>query len=242
MNEEILKDILKEMAKPPKHEIGFVEARRTINDGLVILGMTATDILGFAKEANETKARRSRGSQAWFKKMYEDGWRYAGNFEYEGLLHKGFVVMERELPNKRLEQLIENLTEEKVIRTSSALEIDRGPELPGIVAVPGSLKSVKPIEERMETTHKALKKMGYKEDEISEYYTPEVLPIKIPIKLIEKVKEPKEGFEPDIADFILDAQKGMKSLEEQFFDETGRNAIWRGNETKGFKNWKENRD
>jgi len=109
MNEEILKEILKEMAKPRKWEVGFVEARRTINDGLIILGMNATDILGFAKEENETKVRRTRGSQAWYKKMYEDGWRYAGNFEYEGLLHKGFVVMEREIPNKRLEQLIEQL-------------------------------------------------------------------------------------------------------------------------------------
>jgi len=240
MNEEILKEILKEMAKPPKHEVGFVEARRTINDGLVILGMTATDILGFAKEANETRARRSRGSQAWFKKMYEDGWRYAGNFEYEGLLHAGFIIMERELPNKRLEQLIESLSKEDKDPfqiDTPILGIDKGPELPGRITLKDGV-----VQPKEKTELEIIKKKAEKFDSLKEYYTPKVPPIKIPYKLIEKVKEPKEGFEPDIDALIGESQKGMKSLEELFFDETGRNAIWRGNETKGFKNWKENRD
>jgi len=52
------------------------------------------------------------------------------------------------------------------------------------------------------------------------------------------VKEPREGFESEINDFIEDAQKEMKNWEEIFFDETGRNAVWRGKETKAFKIWK----
>ena len=231
MNEEILKEILKEMAKPPKHEVGFVEARRTINDGLVILGMTATDILGFAKEANETRARRSRGSQAWFKKMYEDGWRYAGNFEYEGLLHAGFIIMEREVPNKRLEQLIESLSKEDKDPfqiDTPILGIDKGPELPGRITLKDGVVQPKiQITREISTPFKNVGEgVGIKD-----------------VKIIPKeILEPKEGFEPDIDALIGESQKGMKSLEELFFDGTGKNAIWRGKETKAFAQWKQDRD
>ena len=88
-----LKEILKELSKPKKYEPGFVDARRIISDGLSIIGMDSTDILGFAKEANENRARRVKGAQAWYKKMYQDGWRFVGAFEYEGLTYNGFVVM-----------------------------------------------------------------------------------------------------------------------------------------------------
>jgi len=223
MNEEILKEILKEMAKPRKWEVGFVEARRTINDGLIILGMNATDILGFAKEENETKVRRTRGSQAWYKKMYEDGWRYAGNFEYEGLLHKGFVVMEREIPNKRLEQLIEQLiVEEIVIRPDDPmLFIDKGPDIS--LVTKDTVKS-----ERIGAVRKAY---------LKELEKSKLNPVVAPV-IPKFVKEPREGFESEINDFIEDAQKEMKNWEEIFFDETGRNAVWRGKETKAFKIWK----
>ena len=248
ISNEKLKEILKELSRPKKFEVGFVDARRVISDGLAIIGLDSTDILGFAKEANEVRTRRVKGAQAWFKKMYEDGWRFTGAFEYEGLLYNGFIVMERELPNKRLGELIETLADERVVRTSSALEIDRGPELPkgfrGLVAKPGSLEpkeEIPGIEERMETTHKALKSMGYKEDEITTFQ------IKIEKKgdlekAILKAREPKEGFDSELTDFIGDAQKEMKTLDTLFFDETGRNAIWKGKETKGFIKWKKDRD
>lgn len=216
IDNEKLKEILKELVRPPKFEVGFVDARRIISDGLSIIGLDSTDILGFAKDANETRERRVKGAQAWYKRMYEDGWKFAGAFEYEGLLYNGFVVMERELPNKRLGELIETLTDERVVRTGSAMELDRGPDLPGLVAVPGSLKPK--IEEKQE------------------------VPVHYPYDVIKEVKEPKEGFEDEIVDFIVNSQKGMKSLEELFFDETGKNAIWKGKETKGFKAWKGDRD
>ena len=228
-----LKEILKELIKPKKYEVGFVEARRVVDDGLAIIGLNATDILGFAKEANETRARRSKGAQAWFKRMYEDGWRFPGQFEYEGILHAGFILMERELPNKRLEELIETLDDETVVRTGSAMELDRGPELPKIVEInPDAIQPLPDVfkKERMEITHNALKEMGYKEEEITEYIVPKA------------VKEPKEGFEDELSDLITEYQTQVPTDEEQFFKDTGKNAVWRGKETKAFKSWKENRD
>ena len=82
ITKEKLKELLKEINRPKKYEIGFVDARRIISDGLSIIGLDATDILGFAKEANETRVRRVKGAQAWFKRMYQDGWRFGGAFEY----------------------------------------------------------------------------------------------------------------------------------------------------------------
>ena len=102
-------ELLMELNKPKKYEVGFVQPNVTVNDGLVMLGLTATDVLGFVRPAEDRRVRRSRGAQAWFKKMYEDGWRFAGNFEYEGLMNNGFVVMERELPNKVLNIIKEEL-------------------------------------------------------------------------------------------------------------------------------------
>jgi len=241
MNEEKLKEIIKELAKPKKFEVGFVDARRIINDGLALIGMNATDILGFVKEANETRVRRVKGAHSWFKKMYEDGWRFAGAFEYEGLLYNGFIIMEREIPNKRLQELIESLSDEKVVRTGSAMELDRGPELPKILSKeeyvkfhggkdprfaeinPDKLQTFIPIEKEKDLVRVAPGVYQKREDFEKE---------------VEKVREPKEGFESDISDFIGDAQKEMKSLEEIFFDKTGKNAIWRGKETKAFKDWK----
>ena len=232
---EKLVELLSELSKPKKYEVGYVQPNRTVNDGLNMIGVNANDILGFARTTEDRRVRRSRGAQAWFKKMYEDGWRYAGNFEYEGLLNNGFVVMERELPNKVLDAIREEL--EILIRDEEgekykhvpSPEILRG--LPGMTAVPGSLREgkieVKPVEERMETTRKALKKMGYKEEEITTYILPKL------------VKEPKEGFQDEGDEFIQGSAEDLKTLEQSYFDETGKKAIWRGKETKAFKSWKE---
>ena len=230
-NEKLL-EFFMELAKPKKYEVGYADGIRIVQDGLSILGLDASDILGFTKPANERSIRRLRGTQAWFKKMYEDGWRYTGTFEYEGLPYNGFVVMERELPNKTLDAIRDEIEvilkedeESQYIHVPNP-EILRGTEeLDERLKEAMSEKSTPyvPLDERMKTTKKALKKMGYKEDEIT----------------VMKAREPREGFESDINDFMVEATKEMKTLEEIFFDETGKNAVWHGKETKTFKQWKE---
>ena len=213
-NEKLL-EFFMEIAKPKKFEAGYVEAKLIVRDGLAILGLDATDILGFVKAPNERAIRRVRGAQAWFKKMYEGGWKYAGNFEYEGLLNNGFVIMERELPNKTLDAIRDEIEvilkedESKYIHVPKAIP----PEFRGMIAKTGSLRE--------------------SPDDLHPYPTVEELN-----KGIEKVREPKEGFESDVNNFMLEATKEMKTLEEIFFDETGKNAVWHGKETKTFKQWK----
>lgn len=198
-----------ELSKPKKFEIGFVQGNKIINDGLVTLGMNATDILGFAKPANERRIRKVRGAQAWFKNMYKNGWKYAGSFEQEGLLNNGFVVMERELPNKVLDAIREEL--QILLREDVLIVTPDAPMsfIPKIVEInPDKLQTVtfeKPGDLR---------------------------------KAILKAREPIEGFESDVNDFMIDAKKEMKTLEESFFEETGKKAIWRGKETIAFKSWK----
>ncbi len=224
IDKEKLKQILKELARPPKFEVGFVDARRVISDGLAIIGLDSTDILGFAKEENETIARRTKGAQAWFKRMYEDGWGFKGMFEYEGLrlLYGGFIIMERELPNKRLTELIETLTDEKVVRTSSEIEIDRGPELPELLKEAMSTKAIPYIP--LEKTPKSPAKIA---EEIADYVVPKT------------IKEPVKGFQAEIDEVIRNFQNAGPTLEEQFFEDTGKNAVWKGKETKAFIKWKE---
>jgi len=222
MNEKKFKgkllEFLMESSKPKKYEVGFVQGNRIVNDGLVILGMNATDILGFAKPENERRIRKVRGVQAWFKNMYENGWRYNGTFEQEGLLNNGFVVMERELPNKvldaireELEILLRNDEGEKYIHVPNP-DILKG--MGNIRSLPKSLEEMKPMS-------------GYVGDDM----------LRAEGKIPKAVKEPREGFESDVNDFMLDAKKEMKTAEELFFDETGKNAIWRGKETIAFKEW-----
>lgn len=228
---EKLLEFLVELGKPKKYEAGYADGSRIIQDGLRILGMDANDILGFTKAPNEIRIRKVRGSQAWFNSMYANGWRYAAKFEYEGLSHNGFYIMYRELPNltlnairEELEVMLRDDEREKYIHVPNP-EILRGSEIP-------------PIEERMETTHKALKAMGYKEEEIVEqkFKNEMIGPV------YKAVKEPREGFESDVSNFMLDAQKEMKTDEELFFGETGKKAVWHGKETKAFKLWKEGLD
>ncbi|KKM75146.1 hypothetical protein LCGC14_1393140, partial [marine sediment metagenome] len=119
-NEKLL-EFFMELAKPKKYEVGYADGIRIVQDGLSILGLDASDILGFTKPANERSIRRLRGTQAWFKKMYEDGWRYTGTFEYEGLPYNGFVVMERELPNKTLDAIRDEI--EVILATSANVDI-----------------------------------------------------------------------------------------------------------------------
>lgn len=235
---EKLLELLMELSKAKKREVGFVEAKTIVRDGLSILGLDANDILGFAKAPNERKIRRVRGSQAWFKKMYESGWKYAGNFEYEGLINNGFIVMERELPNLTLNAIREEL--EAVLKEDEDSYIHiPGPEfrgLPGMIAVPGSLKTVKGsfVSKDIPDSVKAVR----------DPYLKEIMKIVgKDRKIIPKaVKEPKEGFESEVNDFMIDAKTEMKTLEELFFEGTGKNAVWRGNETKAFKEWKKDLD
>ena len=235
---EKLVEFLMELSKPKKYEIGFVQGNKVINDGLVSLGMTATDILGFAKPENDRRIRKTRGAQAWFKNMYENGWRYAGTLEQEGLLNNGFIIMEKEIPNKVLNAIREEL---EILLRDEYKHISN-PDM----------------------TVNALKSMGYKENEITiTEINPDALqPLPAPFQIkIEKkaleakkrvleskeleefiipktVSEPKEGFDSEVTDFIIEAQKETKTLEESFFEETGKNAIWHGKETKNFKAWK----
>ncbi|KKL91477.1 hypothetical protein LCGC14_1894320 [marine sediment metagenome] len=241
---EKLLELLMELSKAKKREVGFVEAKTIVRDGLSILGLDANDILGFAKAPNERKIRRVRGSQAWFKKMYEGGWKYAGNFEYEGLINNGFIVMERELPNLTLNAIREELEailkedEESYIHVPNPDLMRIAPgfyqkkeSLPGMIAVPGSLKIVsKDIPDSVKA--------------VRDPYLKEIMKIVgEDVKIIPKaVKEPKEGFESEVNDFMIDAKTEMKTLEELFFEGTGKNAVWRGNETKAFKEWKKDLD
>lgn len=230
MNRKIIEKLLEflvESNKAKKREIGFAEAKTIISVGLGILGMDANDILGFVKSPNERKIRRVRGSQAWFRKMYNEGWKYAGNFEYEGLLNNGFVVMERELPNPILDAIKDELN--ALLKDDESSKYIHIPDPEKLRGSP----EIQNIEERMDNTHKSLKAMGYKEDEIKTYHHPT-----IPTS----VKEPKEGFESDVNDFMIDAKKEMKTDEQLFFDETGKQAIWHGKPTKAFKEWKEGLD
>ncbi len=235
ISKEKLKELLKELSRPKKYEVGFADARRIVSDGLAIIGLDASDILGFAKEANKTKTRRTKGAQAWFKRMYEDGWRFPGQFDYEGILYAGFVIMERELPNKKLEELIETITDETVVRTGSAMELDRGPELPRIYG-PGQFDygRNKPKENVGEGVGikdvKIIPKPVKEMEETKAYIIPEA------------VKEPKEGFDTEIAKLVEHFQNAGPTDEEQFFKDTGKNAVWRGKETKAFIKWKEPRD
>lgn len=248
-NEKLI-EFLIELGKPRKYEAGYVQANKIVNDGLNILGMNASDILGFAKSDNDRRVRRVRGSQAFFKNMYDKGWRYAGNFEYEGLLNNGFVVMERELPNKTLDAIreeLEVLLRDKGTHTKPNIDIDQFTTLKDtaiklpIVEIstdalhPYPTKLVKVEKESPNVTFdkpigKAIKtytitEKGKKALEL--------------IDELDKAREPKEGFESDVNDFMLESKKEMKTLEEIFFDETGKNAMWHGKETKNFKSWKE---
>ena len=214
-NEKLL-EFFMELAKPKKYEVGYADGIRIVQDGLSILGLDASDILGFTKPANERSIRRLRGTQAWFKKMYEDGWRYTGTFEYEGLPYNGFVVMERELPNKTLDAIREEI--EAILKEdehSKYIHVPKAipPEFRGMIAKTGSLRE--------------------SPDDLHPYPTVEELN-----KGIEKVREPKEGFESDVNLFMIESTKEMKTLEEIFFDETGKNAVWHGKETKAFREWK----
>ena len=228
---EKLVEFLVELGKPKRYEVGFVQGNKVINDGLNALGLNAIDILGFAKSANDNRVRKSRGAHAWFKKMYEDGWKYAGNFEQEGLLTNGFIVMEKELPNKTLNIIREEL--DVMLRDGTEYVPTRKISI-SAEDVPKELmemrekyihKITEPItqNDQEKITIDALKSMGYKDEEIS----------------ITKIRKPKEGFESDVNDFIIDSQKEPKSDEELFHEETGKNAVWRGKETKAFKSWKE---
>jgi len=233
---EKLLEFLVESNKPKKYEVGYVEAKTIVSDGLSILGLDANDILGFAKAPNEVRIRRVRGSQAWFKKMYENGWKYAGNFEYAGLLNNGYVVMERELPNPVLDAIREELEAifredegSKYIHVPNPL-MDRGePKVYGpgpdggymnrdVIVVPESPEDLQPYPIK-------LRKNVDLEETIK--------------KAIKKAREPKEGFESEVNDFMINAKTEMKSDEQLFFEETGKNAVWHGKSTKAFKEWKE---
>ena len=212
-NEKLI-EFLIELAKPKKYEAGYVEAKRTVSEGLAILGLDANDILGFVKSDNERRIRRVRGSQAWFKKMYGDGWKYAGNFEYEGLMNNGFIVMERELPNKTLNVIREEL--------EALLKEDEGSKY---IHVPDPEKLRETAVVNPYALHATDVVKFEKRGDLK--------------KAILKAREPREGFESDVNDFMIDAQKELKTLEEVFFEETGKNAVWHGKETKAFKSWKE---
>lgn len=237
---EKLVEFLIEVSKPKKYEVGFVQGNRIINDGLVILGMNATDILGFAKPANERRMRKVKGAQAWFKKMYDNGWRYAGNFEQEGLLSNGFVIMERELPNKTFDAIRKELeillrdNKNEINTENLTFYTDEGAKRVAVIEkeqIDDYFKNLKPIPESL----KEFKPMsGYVGDDMLRAEG------KLPSRYakLEGVKKPREGFESEVNDFIIDAQKEQKTSEQLFFEETGGNAIWRGKETKAFKEWK----
>ena len=253
-NEKLI-EFFMELAKPKKYEAGYVTAGRIITEGSRILGMNANDILGFTKSDSERRIRRVRGAEAWFKDMYNKGWRYAGNFEYEGLLNRGFVVMEKELPNKVLEAIRDELKfilKEDDSKYKHPVDPEKLRGLPGIIAVPGSLKTTKPREDIDITKATPDDIAKLLKEAMSEKSTPYVsldvpysyqdkvsVPYKTP-ELIKKIKEGKEGFESDINDFMIESQKEMKTLEELFFEDTGKNAVWHGKETKAYKGWKEN--
>ena len=213
---EKLVEFLVELGKPKRYEVGFVQGNRVINDGLNILGLTPIDILGFAKSANDSRVRKSKGAQAWFKKMYEDGWKYVANFEQEGLLTNGFIVMEKELPNKTLNIIREEL--DVMLRDETEF-------------VP-----IRKISISAEDVPKELMEM--REKYIHKIEDPRIISQEDYDNFHKKLK-PIEGFDDEVNDFIIDAQKEKKTLEQSFFEETGGNAIWRGKETKAFKSWKE---
>ena len=216
---EKLVEFLVELGKPKHYQVGFVQGNRVINDGLNILGLTPIDILGFAKSANDSRVRKSKGAQAWFKKMYEDGWKYVANFEQEGLLTNGFVVMEKELPNKTLNIIREEL--EALLRDETEFvpirKISISPE-----DVPKEL-----MEMREEYIHKIKDPRIISQEDYDNFH---------------KKLKPIEGFDNEVNDFIIDSQKEKKTYEEVYFEETGKNAVWRGKLTKAFKLWLEGLD
>ncbi len=230
-----LLEFLIELGKPRKYEAGYVQANKIVNDGLNILGMNASDILGFAKSDSDRRIRRVRGAQAFFKNMYDNGWRYAGNFEYEGLLNNGFVVMERELPNKTLDAIreeLEVLLRDKGTHTKPNIDIDQ------FTILKDTPDALHPYPTKLVKVEKESPTVTFDKDIPYSYQDKVSVPYKTP-ELIKKIKESKEGFESDVNDFMLESKKEMRNLEEIFFDETGKNAMWHGKETKNFKSWKE---
>jgi len=259
---EKLLEFLIESNKAKKREVGFVEARTIISEGMTIIGLDANDILGFVKAPNERKIRRVRGSQAWFKKMYSNGWKYAGNFEYEGLINNGFVVMERELPNpvldvirEELEAIIKEDEGSKYIHVPNPL-MDRGePKIYGPGPDGGYMNRESPDDSHPYPTDMKLisKDMPDRVREIRNSYLEKIAggrenfverigDEEISLIKVSKAREPKEGFESEVNDFMINAKTEMKSDEQLFFEETGKNAVWHGKSTKAFKLWKENLD
>lgn len=236
---EKLVEFLMELAKPRRFEVAYADGNTIVQEGLTILGLDASDILGFAKPSNEIRIRQVRGSQAWFKNMYSMGWRYVAKFEYEGLSHNGFFVMERELQNKTLDIIreeIEVLLKEDDTYYQAQIDPEslRGSPYIPLADKPKGLAQKKiTLTEKGKRTVEALKSMGYKADEINTF------PSQVDLeKVINKVREPKEGFESEINDFMIESKKELKTEEELFFDATGKNAVWHGKETKTFKEWK----
>jgi len=251
---EKLVEFLIELGKPKRYEVGFVQGNRVINDGLNILGLNAIDILGFAKSANKSRSRKSKGSQAWFKKMYEDGWRYVANFEQEGLLTNGFVVMERELPNETLNIIREEF--ETLLRDEKKISIVakdipkelmemREEYIHKIVEINPDKSPTVTFEDKPFDFGRDVKKPKVISQEDYEKFhggkDPRVVSQEDYEKFHKKL-EPKEGFDSEVNDFIIDSQKEKKTYEELFFEETGKNAVWRGKNTIAFKKWLEGLD
>lgn len=235
---EKLVEFLVELGKPKRYEVGFVQGNIVINNGLNILGLNAIDILGFAKSANDSRIRKSKGAQAWFKKMYEDGWKYVANFEQEGLLTNGFIVMEKELPNKILDVIREELeallrSDKDILQTSPLSPMTFIPKTERKISIVAEDVPKELMEMREEYIHKIVEVNPDKLQTVT-FEKPGDLR-----KAILKTREPREGFNSEVNDFIIDAQKEKKTKEVLFFEETGKNAIWRGKETKAFKSWKE---
>ena len=223
---EKLVEFLIELGKPKRYEVGYVQGNKIINDGLSVLGLNAMDILGFSKSASDNRVRKTKGAQAWFKKMYESGWKYVANFEQEGLLTNGFAVMERELPNEtlnvikqELEALLKDGTEFVPIKKISIVAKD----------IPEDLMKM-----REEYIHKI------KTKPMSGYVGEDML--RAEGKIPKTIKEPREGFDSEVNDFIIDSQKEPKSYEDIFFEQTGKNAVWHGKQTIAFKKWLEGLD
>lgn len=233
---EKLLEFLVELGKPKKYEVGYADGSRIISDGLRILGMDANDILGFTKAPDEIRIRKVRGSQAWFNSMYANGWRYSAKFEYEGLSHNGFYIMYRELPNLTLNAIREELEvmlrddEGERYKHTPNPEILRG----GPMLINSDVESVVPkglAKKKITLTEKGRKV----KEAVDRAMKGEDIIFDVP----KAVKEPREGFESDVSDFMLDAKKEMKTEEELFFEGTGKKAVWHGKETKAFKLWKE---
>ncbi len=255
MNKKILEkliELIMESANPKKYEVAYAAGSTIIQEGLRILGIDASDILGFAKPENEIRIRKLRGSQAWFNTMYASGWRYVAKFEYEGLPHNGLFIMQRELPNLTLKAIKEELDVlirsqdegSRYIHVPNPEILRGGPEL-----INSDVESVVPQlykDEAIGEVYKAKKGLAKKKITLTEKGREAKEVIDQMIKegqiLPTAVREPREGFESDVNDFMLDAQKEMKTDAQLFFEETGKKAIWKGKETKAFKTWKEGLD